>query len=83
MSEPRRALVLHLVGREPLLIAVSADKVQELADSLAERLRKGDVDVITAANGSSIAVNFAHVVAAHVDIVPGIGQLYGSPPRER
>lgn len=83
MSEPRRALVLHLVGREPLLIAVSADNVEELADSLAERLRKGDVEVITAANGSSVVVNFAHVVAAHVDIVPGIGQLYGSPPRER
>lgn len=75
--------MLHLAGREPLLIAVSADTVQELADSLADRIRKGDVEVITAANGSSIAVNFAHVVAAHVDIVPGIGQLYGSPPRER
>lgn len=83
MSEPRRALVLHLVGREPLLIAVSADNVEELADSLAERLRKGDIEVITAANGSSIVVNFAHVMAAHVDIMPGIGQLYGSPPRER
>lgn len=83
MSEPKRALVLHLAGREPLLIAISGETADELAANLAELIRKANVEVITAANGSSVAVNFAHVVAAHVDIVPGIGQLYGSPPRER
>ena len=83
MSEPKRALVLHLAGREPLLIAISGETADELAANLAELIRKANVEVITAANGSAVAVNFAHVVAAHVDIVPGIGQLYGSPQRER
>lgn len=83
MSEPKRALMLHLAGREPLLIAVSGEAADELAGSLAALLRKGDVETITAANGSAIAVNFAHVLAAHVDVVTGLAQLYGSPPRER
>lgn len=76
--------MLHLSGgREPLLIAVSGDAATELTSKLADLLRKGEVETITAASGASIAVNFAHVLAAHVDVVPGIGVLYGSPPRER
>lgn len=84
MSDSRRALVLHLVGgREPLLISVSGDAAEQLTRALPQLLRKGAVETITAANGSTIAVNFAHVVAGHVDVVPGIGVLYGSKPRER
>jgi hypothetical protein len=84
MSEPKQALVLHLTsGREPLLVAVPAETVDDLAASLPDLIRKGAVETITTANGSTIAVNFAHVVAAHVDRLPGLGQIYGSPPRER
>jgi hypothetical protein len=83
MSEPKRALVLHLAGREPLLIAIPPEAADELAASLPELIRNGQVETVTAANGSTVAVNFAHVVAAHVDGVPGIGQIYGSPARER
>lgn len=84
MTEPRRALVLHLSsGPEPLLIAVSADSTDELAASLPELIRRGTVETITAANGTEFAVNFAHVVAAHVDAVSGLGKLYGSPTQER
>lgn len=84
MTEPRRALVLHLTsGTEPLLIVVPGDAVDDLADSLPDRIRGGAVETITAANGTTFAVNFAHVVAAHVDVVPGLGQIYGSPVRER
>jgi hypothetical protein len=83
MSEPKRALVLHLPGRDPLLIAVAAQSADELAASLADLIRKGAVETVTAANGSTVAVNFAHVLAAHVDTMPGIGQIYGSPARER
>lgn len=76
--------MLHLAGgREPLLISVSGDAADELAGELAEKIRKGDVETITAANGSTIVVNFAHVLAGHVDTVPGIGVLYGSKPRDR
>lgn len=84
MTEPRRALVLHLTsGTEPLLIVVPGDAVDDLADSLPDRIRGGAVETITGANGTTFAVNFAHVVAAHVDVVPGLGQIYGSPVRER
>jgi hypothetical protein len=84
MSDPKQALVLHLAsGADPLLVAVPADAVGQLAASLPDLMRKGEVETIATANGSSIAVNFAHVLAAHVDRVPGIGQIYGSPPRER
>lgn len=84
MSEPKRALVLHLSGgREPLLIALPTDSVTEVAAALPELIRRGQVETVTAANGSAVAVNFAHVSAAHVDVVPGIGQIYGSPTRER
>jgi hypothetical protein len=84
MSDPKRALVLHLSsGGEPLLVAVPGDTVDELTASLPDLIRKREVETIATANGSSITVNFAHVIAAHVDRVPGIGQIYGSPPRER
>jgi hypothetical protein len=84
MSDPKRALILHMAGgREPLLISVPEDSVAEVVAGLPDLLRKGEVETITATNGSSIAVNFAHVVAAHVDILPGIGQIYGRPTRER
>jgi hypothetical protein len=84
MSEPKRALVLHLAsGNEPLLVSVPSDSVDDLVASLPDLIRKGQVESIGTANGSSIAVNFAHVLAAHVDAIPGIGQIYGSPARER
>lgn len=84
MTEPRRALVLHLSsGAEPLLIAVAADSVDQLSASLPDLIRRGVVEAVTAANGTEFAVNFAHVLAAHVDVVPGLGQVYGSPVRER
>lgn len=84
MSDPKQALVLHLAsGREPLLVAVPGETVAELEASLPDLIRKGQVETIATANGSSIAVNFAHVLAAHVDRLPGIGQIYGSPPRDR
>jgi len=83
MAEPRRALVLHLTsGSEPLLVAVPNESATELAGQLPDMIRRGDVETIAAANGASVAVNFAHVLAAHVDMTPGLGQIYGSLPRE-
>jgi hypothetical protein len=84
MSDPKRALILHMSGiREPLLISVPDDTEDEFVAGLPELIRKGGVETITARNGSSIAVNFAHVVAAHVDTLPGIGQIYGRPTTGR
>ncbi len=83
MNKPKRALVLHLSGgREPLLIVLPSDAVDDVAASLPELIRNGQVETITAANGSSVAVNFAHVQAALVDATPAIGQIYGAPARE-
>jgi hypothetical protein len=84
VSEQRKALVLHLTsGSEPLLVAVPGDAADELAASLPDRIQRAEVESITTANGSSIAVNFAHVLAAHVDVTPGLGQIYGSVVRDR
>jgi hypothetical protein len=84
MSEAKRALVLHLAsGNEPLLVMVPSESVDTVAASLPDLIRKAQVESIPTANGSTIAINFAHVLAAHVDVIPGIGQIYGSPPRER
>jgi hypothetical protein len=81
MTEQRRALALHLTGgRQPLFIAIAPDAVDAVVAGLPELMRKGDVETITAANGWSIAVNFAHVQAAHIDTVPGA--ILGSPARE-
>ncbi|HEY0804448.1 MAG TPA: hypothetical protein VGD84_05265 [Pseudonocardiaceae bacterium] len=84
MAEPRRALVIHLTnGGEPLLVAVSGDSAGALAEQLPDMLRRGDVETVTTANGTVIAVNFHHVATAHVDMAPGLSQMYGSLPRER
>jgi hypothetical protein len=78
MSEQRRALVLHLTsGSDPLLVAIPPQDAAELAARLPDMIRRADVETITAANGSAIAVNFGHVLAAHVDATPGTGQIYG------
>jgi hypothetical protein len=83
MTEQRRALVMHLAsGGEPLLVVIPTESSGELADRLPAMIRNGDIESIPAANGSTIVVNFAHVLAAHVDTAPGLGKLYGSLPRE-
>ncbi|HEX5405735.1 MAG TPA: hypothetical protein VFX16_25960 [Pseudonocardiaceae bacterium] len=80
MSDPKRALILHMTGiREPLLISIPDEKEDEFVAGLPDLIRKGQVETIAARNGSSITVNFGHVVAAHVDTLPGIGQIYGRP----
>jgi hypothetical protein len=83
MSEKKRVLVLHLSsGGEPLLVAVG-DDADELGTRLPALMSAGQVESVTAANGQSIAINFGHVLAAHVDRMPGMGQILGSPPRDR
>lgn len=82
MSESKRALALHVVGgSEPILVAIGDETANELASTLPRRLQSGHVETIEAANGASFVVNFAHVVAAHIDAAPPLGQLYGSVKR--
>ena len=81
MNDQRRALALHLTGgRPPLFIAVPPDDVDAIVAGLPDLMRKGQVEVITAANGAAVVVNFAHVQAAHLDNVPG--PIIGSTARD-
>lgn len=83
MSDPKRALVLHLTsGAEPLLVAIGPDAAEHLGGRLTDLMRRGDFETIQAANGSTIIVNFAHVIAAHIDASPALGAIWGSPRRE-
>lgn len=83
MSDPKRALVLHLAsGAEPLLVAIGPDAAEELGGRLKDLMRRGDFETIQAANGSTIIVNFAQVIAAHVDTSPPLGAIWGSPRRD-
>jgi hypothetical protein len=79
MADPKRALVLHLAnGGEPLVFALSADGATELEPKLTDLLAEGRVDTPSLADGSTVAVNFAHVVTAHLDELPPLARVYGS-----
>jgi hypothetical protein len=79
MSESKRALVLHVVGGgEPLVFALSDRAAKNLAGRLGALLNSGTVDTPELADGSTVAVNFGHVVSAHLDELPPLGRVYGS-----
>ena len=79
MAEPKRALVLHLSnGGEPLVFALSEDGARDLDARLTDLLASGAVFAPTLADGSTVAVNFAHVVTAHLDALPPLARVYGS-----
>lgn len=85
MADPKRALVLHLSGGgEPIVFALSEDGANDLdAARLADLLGGGGVYAPTLADGSSVAVNFAHVVTAHLDDLPPHARVYGSGQPKR
>jgi hypothetical protein len=79
MADPKRALVLHLSGGgEPLVFALSQDGANDLDARLNDLLSAGAVYSPTLADGSSVAVNFAQVVTAHLDVLPPLARVYGS-----
>lgn len=79
MSESRRALVLHLVGGgEPVRIAVPADSAEKLIHDLPKMLIADSPQPITAADGSTVVVNFVHVAAALVTPMPAMSSVYGN-----
>ena len=78
MADPKRALVLHLAGGEPVVFALSEDAGNDLAARLPELLTDGSVAPVTLADGSTAAVNFAHVVTAHLDELPPLARVYGA-----
>ncbi len=84
MADPKRALVLHLAGGgEPIVFALSDEGARDLDARLGELLAGGRVDSPELADGSSVAVNFAHVVTAHLDELPPLARVYGSGQPKR
>ena len=83
-DDPKRALVLHLSGGgEPLVFALSEDGARELDTRLTDLLAAGGVHAPILADGSTVAVNFAHVVTAHLDELPPLARVYGSGQPKR
>jgi hypothetical protein len=79
MADPTRALVLHLVGGgEPAVFALSAEGASDLASRLAQLVTEGAVHATVLADGTTAAVNFAHVVTAHLDELPPLARVYGA-----
>ena len=78
MADPKRALVLHLVGGEPVVFALSDEGASELAPKLTQLLTEGLVSPVGLADTTTAAVNFAHVVTAHLDDLPPMARVYGA-----
>jgi len=83
MADPKHALVLHMTGSgEPVVFALSDEVARELAPKLSELLSAAKVDTVSLADGASVAVNFAHVVTAHLDELPPNARVYGTVARK-
>jgi hypothetical protein len=84
MADQKRALVLHVsTGGEPLVFALSEQGANDLDDKLTELLTEGRVYAPALADGSTVAVNFAHVATAHLDELPPLARVYGSGQPKR
>lgn len=84
MADSKRALVLHLSnGGEPVVFALSEDGARDLDSRLTELLADGRVFAPKLADGSTVVVNFAHVVTAHLDELPPLARVYGSGQPKR
>ncbi len=84
MAEDKHALVLHLAGTpDPVLIALTAETAAELGPELVRLLQGGDRFGVTAADGTVVAVNFAHVATAHIDALHPMARAYGDTAAAR
>ncbi|OLF07578.1 hypothetical protein BLA60_27055 [Actinophytocola xinjiangensis] len=84
MADSKRALVLHVsTGGEPLVFALSEQGASDLDTKLTDLLAEGKVYAPALADGSTVAVNFAHVATAHLDELPPLARVYGSGQPKR
>ncbi|GAB3429611.1 hypothetical protein [Actinophytocola sediminis] len=84
MADLKRALVLHVSnGGEPLVFALSDEGARDLETKLTDLLTDGAVYSPALTDGSAVAVNFAHVVTAHLDELPPLARVYGSGQPKR
>ncbi|WP_285505107.1 hypothetical protein [Actinokineospora sp. NBRC 105648] len=83
MSDSRQALLLHLAsGGEPLVFSLSDKSAKSLAARLPVLLGSGGVDTLELADGTTVAVSFAHVATAHLDVLPAHVRVYGTPNKK-
>lgn len=79
MSDSKRALVLHVAGSgDPLVFALSEKGAKSLMNRLGALMNSGGVDTPELADGSTVTINFGHVVSAHLDQLPPLSRVYGS-----
>ncbi len=79
MSDSKKALVLHVAGgSEPLVFALSEREAKSLLGRLPTLMNSGGVDSPELADGSTVSINFGHVVSAHLDDLPPLGRVYGA-----
>ncbi|MDQ3578424.1 MAG: hypothetical protein M3443_12680 [Actinomycetota bacterium] len=82
MSESRNALILHLAsGGAPLVFALSEASAKSLRTRLPVLMASAGVDSPELADGANVAVNFGHVVSAHLDVAPSDAHVYGQAVR--
>ena len=82
MSESRQVLVLHLAtGGEPLVFAVSTRAGKSLLPRFSVLMGSGGVETTELEDGTSVAINFAHVASAHFDEFPAHARVYGTPKK--
>lgn len=64
------------------MFAVSDAQAETLRGELDQFVALGKTKTLALANESTVIVNFAHVVTAHIDVVPRLASVYGTPPRK-
>ena len=84
MTPARKALVLHLTANPaPFTIEITPETADELGPRLIQIVRNGHTQNIRGANGDEFAVNFLHVVAAHVESIPQNARHHGTVVKDR
>ncbi|GGM47769.1 hypothetical protein GCM10012275_18540 [Longimycelium tulufanense] len=58
--------MLYVVGGGEIWLALSPEGAAEAEPRLSQYLRSGVTQNVTGADGTAMAVNFAHVVAAYI-----------------
>jgi hypothetical protein len=76
------ALVLHLTGNtEPTVFALSEGAAKSLTGRISKLMSSGAVETLELADSTTVAVNFGHVVTAHVEDLPPHAKVYGTKAR--
>lgn len=82
MSDSQRTLILHLATGNEVVFTLSPKSAKSLKPRIPVLMASGGVDTLELDDGNTVAVNFGHVVTAHLDELPSHVRVYGSPNRK-